>query len=99
MALSKPPGSRVGERWIGLIYAPRGAAGKFNDPPYCQHHGALFLEGHRDVMKIRAVEDRNVVYKFLNCSQTVMLLCYTVALLLTHVSSAGLQIMIIFIVD
>lgn len=52
MALSKPPGSWVGERWIGLIYAPREAAGKFNDPPYLQHHGALFLEGHRDVMKI-----------------------------------------------
>lgn len=53
MVVSQPPGSRVRERWIGLIYAPRGAAGKFNDPPYCQHHGALFPEGHEDVMKTR----------------------------------------------
>lgn len=73
MALSKPPGSRVGERWIGLIYAPRGAAGKFNDPPYCQHHEALFREGHRDVMKIHAVQDCEIVIEFENCSHVIVL--------------------------
>lgn len=63
-ALSEPPGSRVGARWIGLIYAPRGAAGKFNDPLYCQHHGALFLEGHRDVMKMHAAPGRGALDAF-----------------------------------
>ncbi len=69
MALSKPPGSWVGERWIGLIYAPRRAAGKFNDPPCCQHHKALFWEGHKDVMKIHPAKDCGMVNRFENCSQ------------------------------
>lgn len=80
MALSKPPGSGVGERWIGLIYAPRGAAGKFNDPPYCQHH-ALFLEGHKDVMKTHPAQVCGVVNKFGSGGHTAMSLCCAGALL------------------
>lgn len=73
MALSKPPGSGVGvgERWIGLIYASRGAAGKFNDPPYCQHHKALFLEGQRCHGDPGSTGLWCMLYKFKYCSHTV----------------------------
>lgn len=41
--LSKPQGTGVGERRIGLIYVRGEAAGRFNDPPYRRYHRDFVL--------------------------------------------------------
>lgn len=76
MAQSKPPGSRVGERWIGLIYAPREEQANLmilrivNIMELCFEKRERCCENASNVAKYCSIDN-----KFGNCCQTSILCC------------------------